>query len=175
MSSHDQCSDLDRQVARLTWWATSNGHAVGEVVCEVGSGRNGKGPKLRRILSDPSATVVVVEHRDRLARLGVEHLEAALGAPGRGLVLTGPVAASRPAGAGWEADILIPGAQPQGAAVTVRIANPPGRDGSEVTVTAIDPPLFGPDDRALENPSAPGHEGRAHDPAFEHVGEGNGR
>ena len=58
-----------------------------EVVCEVGSGLNGKGPKLRRILSDPSATVVVVEHRDGLARLGVEHLEAALGAPGRGIVV----------------------------------------------------------------------------------------
>ena len=50
------------------------------MVCEVGSGLNGKRPKLRRILSDPSATVVAVEHRDRLAGFGVEHLEAALGA-----------------------------------------------------------------------------------------------
>ena len=57
------------------------------MVCEVGSGLNGKRPKLRRILSDPSATVVVVEHRDRLARFGVEHLEAALGAHGRRIVV----------------------------------------------------------------------------------------
>lgn len=70
VSSHDQRSDLDRQVARLTSWATGNGHEVGEVVTEVGSGLNGKRPKLRRVLSDPSATVVVVEHRDRLARFG---------------------------------------------------------------------------------------------------------
>lgn len=87
VSSHDQRSDLDRQVARLTSWATLNGHEVGEVVCEVGSGLNGKRPKLRRILSDPSASVVVVEHRDRLARFGVEHLEAALGAHGRRIVV----------------------------------------------------------------------------------------
>jgi putative resolvase len=87
VSSHDQRSDLDRQVARLTAWATWNGYAVAEVVCEVGSGLNGKRPKLRRILSDPSATVVVVEHRDRLARFGVEHLEAALGAHGRRIVI----------------------------------------------------------------------------------------
>ena len=87
VSSHDQRSDLDRQVARLTAWATSNGYAVAEVVCEVGSGLNGKRSKLRRILSDPSATVVVVEHRDRLARFGVEHLEAALGAHGRRIVV----------------------------------------------------------------------------------------
>ena len=64
VSSHDQRADLDRQVARLADWATTNGHQVAEVVTEVGSGLNGKRPKLRRILSDPSATVVVVEHRD---------------------------------------------------------------------------------------------------------------
>lgn len=87
VSSHGQRWDLDRQVARLTSWATTNGHEVGEVVTEVGSGLNGKRPKLRRVLSDPSATVVVVEHRDRLARFGVEHLEAALGAHGRRIVV----------------------------------------------------------------------------------------
>lgn len=87
VSSHDQRQDLDRQVARLADWATSNGHVVGEVVTEVGSGLNGKRPKLRRILSDPSASVVVVEHRDRLARFGVEHLEAALSAQGRRIIV----------------------------------------------------------------------------------------
>lgn len=56
-------------------------------VTEVGSGLNGKRPKLRRILSDPSASVVVVEHRDRLARFGVEHLEAALSAQGRRIIV----------------------------------------------------------------------------------------
>ena len=61
VSSHDQRADLDRQVARLAGWATTNGHQIGEVVCEVGSGLNGKRPKSRRILSDPSASVVVVE------------------------------------------------------------------------------------------------------------------
>jgi putative resolvase len=45
---------------------------------------------LRRILSDPSATVVVVEHRDRLAPLGVEHLAAALSARGRRGVVAEP-------------------------------------------------------------------------------------
>jgi len=90
VSAHDQRADLDRQVARLTDWATSNGHVVGEVVTEVGSGLNGKRPRLRRILSDPSAAVVVVEHRDRLARFGVEHLEAALSAHGRRIVVSDP-------------------------------------------------------------------------------------
>jgi putative resolvase len=48
------------------------------------------GCKLRRILSDPDAKVIVVEHRDRLARFGVEQLEAALSAQGRGIVVADP-------------------------------------------------------------------------------------
>ncbi|MDT5287020.1 MAG: putative resolvase, partial [Mycobacterium sp.] len=60
-SSHDQRWDLDREVARLTGWATEQGLGVGQVVCEVGSGLNGKRPKLAGVLSDPDARVIVVE------------------------------------------------------------------------------------------------------------------
>ena len=87
VSSHDQRSDLDRQVARLTAWATGQGMVVGEVVAEVGSAMNAKRRKLARLLADATATTVVVEHRDRLARFGVEHLEAALSAQGRRIVV----------------------------------------------------------------------------------------
>jgi putative resolvase len=90
VSSHDQRAGLDRQVARVTGWATSNGHQVSEVACEVGSAMNGNRPKLRRILSDPSVTVIVVEHRDRLARFGVEQLESALAAAGRRVLVADP-------------------------------------------------------------------------------------
>ncbi|SON63769.1 hypothetical protein MSIMFI_05300 [Mycobacterium simulans] len=38
-------------------------------------------------MSDPSVSVVVVGHRDRLARFGVEHLEAALSAQGRTVIV----------------------------------------------------------------------------------------
>jgi putative resolvase len=87
VSSHDQRADLDRQVARVTRWATQEGLTVHEVVAEVGSGVHGKRAKLRRLLADPRATTIVVEHRDRLARFGVEYLEAALAAQGRRVVV----------------------------------------------------------------------------------------
>lgn len=87
VSSHDQRSDLDRQVARLVGWATAQGLAVSEVVTEVGSGMNGRRRKLAKLLSDPTAMTIVAEHRDRLARFGVEHLEAALRAQGRRIVV----------------------------------------------------------------------------------------
>ncbi|MGH9157647.1 MAG: IS607 family transposase, partial [Acidimicrobiales bacterium] len=38
-------------------------------------------------LRDPAVGVIVVEHRDRLARFGVEYLEAALAAQGRRVVV----------------------------------------------------------------------------------------
>jgi putative resolvase len=90
VSAHDQRGELDRQVTRLSGWATAQGVTVAEVVTEVGSGLNGRRPKLRRVLADPRATMIVVEHRDRLARFAVEHLEAALSAQGRRLVVVDP-------------------------------------------------------------------------------------
>lgn len=83
VSSAGQKPDLDRQVARLTEWATGNKLSVAKVVCEVGSALNGARPKLKRLLADPDVSVIVVEHRDRLARFGVEYIEAALSAQGR--------------------------------------------------------------------------------------------
>jgi putative resolvase len=90
VSSHDRRAGLGRQVARLAEWAAGQGLAVAEVVCEVGSGVNGRRSKLRRVLSDPSVTVIVVEHRDRLARFGTEALDAALAAAGRRVLAADP-------------------------------------------------------------------------------------
>lgn len=87
VSRHDQRADLDSQVARHTRWAIEQDLPVTQVVTEVGSGLNGKRPKLRRVLSHRDATVIVVQHRDRLARFGVEHLQAALSAQGRRIVV----------------------------------------------------------------------------------------
>ena len=74
-------------MGRLVDWASGRDLVVRQAVTEVGSGLNGTRPKLRRLLADPSVQVVVVEHRDRLARFGVEYLEAALSAAGRTLLV----------------------------------------------------------------------------------------
>ncbi len=39
---------------------------------------NGSRTKLRRLLADPKVSIAVVEHRDRLARMNAELVEAAL-------------------------------------------------------------------------------------------------
>jgi putative resolvase len=87
VSSHDQKTDLERQTARLVEWATKAGHRVVRVESEIGSGMNGGRSKARRVLADPDVTVVVVEHKDRLGRMNVELVEAALSATGRRLLV----------------------------------------------------------------------------------------
>jgi len=87
VSSGDQRADLDRQVARVSTWATSQGLSIDRVVTEIGSGRNGKRRTVLALLSDPSVTTIVVEHRDRFARFGSEYVAASLQANGRRLVV----------------------------------------------------------------------------------------
>ena len=87
VSSHDQRDDLERQAARVSLWVSEHGLSVDEVVTEVGSGLNAKRPRLARLLADASVARIVVEHRDRLARFGVEHLAAALSAQGREILV----------------------------------------------------------------------------------------
>jgi len=87
VSSSDQKPDLDRQVARITTWATSNGYSIDSVVTEVGSALNGKRRKFLALLRDPEVTTIVVEHRDRFARFGSEYVAAALDANHRRMVV----------------------------------------------------------------------------------------
>ncbi|MBN3932220.1 IS607 family transposase [Streptomyces verrucosisporus] len=87
VSSHDQKPDLERQTARLSAWAAKAGHKVVRIESEIGSGVNGCRPKAKRLLADAKVTTVVVEHKDRLGRMNVELIEAALSASGRRLVV----------------------------------------------------------------------------------------
>ncbi len=90
VSSADQKADLDRQVARVTVWATGQRLPVSRVVTEVGSALNGHRKKFLALLRDPQVSTIVVEHRDRFARFGAEYVEAALTAQGRRLLVVDP-------------------------------------------------------------------------------------
>jgi putative resolvase len=90
VSCADQKPDRGRLVARVVRDATWQGPAVNDGVIEVGPALTGRRRTLYRLLSDPASTVIVVEHCDRLARFGVEHLEAAVSASGRRLKVLDP-------------------------------------------------------------------------------------
>lgn len=90
VSSADQRPDLDRQIARVTSWATAQHLSVDRVVTEVGSALNGHRRKFLGLLRDPAVTTIVVEHRDRFTRFGAEYVEAALAASRRRLLVVDP-------------------------------------------------------------------------------------
>jgi hypothetical protein len=69
--------------------------------------------------------------------------------PGRGLVLTGPLTAVRPRGAGWEAELTVGGQR-----IACRLPDRPEPVSGSLTVTALNPPLFGTDGTAVPPPGA---------------------
>ena len=87
VSSADQKTDLQRQADRLKAFALGMGVEAPEVVTETGSGMNDKRRKLNRLLADPGGGVIIVEHRDRLARMNAGLVEGALKAQGRRLIV----------------------------------------------------------------------------------------
>ena len=87
VSSSDQKDDLTRQADRLRAFAVNMGVEKPEVVTETGSGMNDKRRKLNRLLADPTVGTLIVEHRDRLARMNAGLVESALKAQGRRVVV----------------------------------------------------------------------------------------
>ena len=87
VSSAGQKDDLKRQADRLKAFAIGMGVEDPEVVMETGSGMNDRRRKLNRLLSDPTVTSIIVEHRDRLARMNAGLVESALKAQGRRIIV----------------------------------------------------------------------------------------
>lgn len=87
VSGSGQRADLERQQERLRAAALERGLEVVHEVAEVGSGLNGERAGLLRLLRDQRVGIILVEHRDRIARFGFEYLEASLHAQGRRIVV----------------------------------------------------------------------------------------
>ena len=83
VSSAEHKENLERQVERLVQYCTVRGYQVAQVVKEIASGVNDSRPKLLALLKDRQATRIVVEHKDRLTRVGFRYLETLLELQGR--------------------------------------------------------------------------------------------
>jgi putative resolvase len=81
---------LGRQAGRVAEEAGKRGITLDATVTGVGSGVTGDRATLGKVLADPRVSGIVVEHRDRRARFGVEHREAALAATGRRIIVVNP-------------------------------------------------------------------------------------
>ncbi len=68
---------------RLKDYAASHGYQVTKTVSELASGLNDNRPKFLKLLTDASIGVIVVEHRDRTSRFGLNYIEHLMQMQGR--------------------------------------------------------------------------------------------
>lgn len=78
VSSSENKTNLDTQLDRLRSFAVAKGYTITKEIKEIGSGLNDKRPKLAEILKEDNWDVIIVEHKDRLARFGLNYLELLL-------------------------------------------------------------------------------------------------
>ena len=78
VSSNENKKNLETQLNRVVSYCNAKGYKVVKVVKEIGSGLNDNRPKLQALLLDKSIDVIVVEHKDRLARFGLNYIQQLL-------------------------------------------------------------------------------------------------
>lgn len=83
VSAAENRNNLESQAQRLVHYCTAKGYQISAVIKEIGSGINDKRPKLLKMLTEPTLTRIVVEHKDRLSRFGFTYLETLLLMQGR--------------------------------------------------------------------------------------------
>lgn len=75
VSSNENKGNLDGQAERLKRYAEAKGYQIAYVIKEVGSGINDGRKKLENLLFKEDWDILLVEHKDRLARIGAKYIE----------------------------------------------------------------------------------------------------
>ena len=83
VSAAENKDNLEAQAKRLLDYCAAKGYRVTAGVKEIGSGINDSRPKLLKVLTDPTLTLIVGEHKDRLTRFGFNDIEQLLAMQGR--------------------------------------------------------------------------------------------
>lgn len=91
VSSSENKDNLQSQADRLVAFCNAKGYKVSKVIMEVGSGLNDGRKKLEGLLLDTSIDLIVVEHKDRLARFGVNYIKKLLNSTGRDIEIVNEV------------------------------------------------------------------------------------
>ena len=78
VSSSENKDNLAAQVERLTQYAIAKGYQIVSTYAEVGSSVNDKRPKLEKLLTENNYSKIIVEHKDRLTRVGFNYIETLL-------------------------------------------------------------------------------------------------
>jgi predicted site-specific integrase-resolvase len=85
VSSSQNKSNLDTQVERLESYCLSKGYSIVKIIKEVGSGVNDHRRKFIDLLNSDNYDIIVVEHKDRLTRVGFNYLDVLLSKQGKSI------------------------------------------------------------------------------------------
>ena len=91
VSSSENKANLQTQASRLISYCNAKGYKVSKVISEIGSGLNDERKQLEKLLTDKSIDLIVVEHKDRLARFGVNYIRKLLNSQGRDIEIVNDV------------------------------------------------------------------------------------
>ena len=83
VSSSENKSNLDSQAKRLVQYAEAKGYQIVSVTKEIGSGVNDNRKKLIKLLNEDNYHLIIVEHKDRLTRIGFNYLKVLLNKQGK--------------------------------------------------------------------------------------------
>jgi predicted site-specific integrase-resolvase len=83
VSASENKDNLETQAKRLMDYCAAKGYQVAAIVKEIGSGVNDTRPKLLKLIADPTISIIVVEHKDRLTRFGFNYICKLLAMQGR--------------------------------------------------------------------------------------------
>lgn len=79
VSSSENKSNLESQLIRLRNYASAKGYTIIKEITEIGSGINDKRLKLENVLKNNNDwDLIIVEHKDRLARFGINYIKILL-------------------------------------------------------------------------------------------------
>lgn len=78
VSSSQNKSNLEAQAKRMENYCIAKGYQIVRVVKEVGSGVNDNRRKLIDVLTRDDYSLIVVEHKDRLSRVGFNYIKVLL-------------------------------------------------------------------------------------------------
>ena len=78
VSSSENKDNLDSQAKRLEQYCIAKGYKIYKIIKEIGSGINDNRPKLINLLEKDDFTKIVVEHKDRLTRIGFNYIKVLL-------------------------------------------------------------------------------------------------
>jgi len=83
VSSTTNKTNLKTQRDRMVNYCMNRGYIIHNIICEFGSGINDNRVKLTKLLGDGDFTKIVVEHKDRLTRIGFNYLKILLEKEGK--------------------------------------------------------------------------------------------